>query len=190
MYFTPLHDLPVQRLTRHSRNFHHVLDILPAVVVVDRVGPQDWLVFVLESKVVQVLSTSRKSISTRLPVVSGHLNAALVAPQDIIDRFSIAIATSSRTAGKAFLATTIFFWPWIWPSQLLFQSNPTLLNDLESYPSPLVVLGFFHSHSLCQLAPWRVRDKQGNFVAPSSKPILLLGILFLLPFSFFLLCFS
>ena len=56
-YFDPLHDLPVQRLTRHSRNFHHVLDILPAVVVVDRVGPQDWLVFVLQSKVVQVLST-------------------------------------------------------------------------------------------------------------------------------------
>ena len=56
-YFDPLHDLPVQRLTRHSRNFHHILDVLPALVVVYRVGPQDWLVFVLQSKVVQVLST-------------------------------------------------------------------------------------------------------------------------------------
>ena len=40
---------PLQRFIVCSRKFHDVLDVLPAVVVVDKGGPRDTLVFVLQS---------------------------------------------------------------------------------------------------------------------------------------------
>ena len=40
---------PLQRFIVCSRKFHDVLDVLPAVVVVDKGGRQDTLVFVLQS---------------------------------------------------------------------------------------------------------------------------------------------
>ena len=69
----PLHDLPVQGVLEGPRHPHAVVDVLPALMVVDAVEPQHRLVLVTSFPVVEVLSSSGVAIPARLALVSGSI---------------------------------------------------------------------------------------------------------------------
>ena len=115
-YLDSLHDLSVQRLVVCSRHPHHVDHVLPAVMMLHWVGPQDGLFLVLGGLVVQVLLTSAEAIPTRLSFVGRHLDPTLLTPQEVCNRLTPTVATSSRIALEAFWTLTTLSSPQVWSS--------------------------------------------------------------------------
>ena len=68
-----LHDLPVEGVLEGPRHPHAVVHVLPALVMVDTVQPQNRLVLVTSFPVVEVLSSSGEAIPARLALVSGSI---------------------------------------------------------------------------------------------------------------------
>ena len=151
------------------------------------VGPQDGLFLVLGGLVVQVLLTLSEAIPTRLSFVGRHLDPTLLTPQEVCNRLTPTVATSSRTVWEAFWTLTTLSSPLqctglIFLKVVLKKFHPSLQSC--SYPPTLIV--FFHSHSLCQLPPRCMWNKKGDIIASFLEPAFLLGKLLPLSLIFFI----
>ena len=96
-----LHDLPVEGVLEGPGHPHAVVDVLPALMVVDTVQPQHRLVLVTSFPVVEVLSSSGVAIPARLALVGGDLLPTLVAPEGVGDGLFPAVATLLSSALEA-----------------------------------------------------------------------------------------
>ena len=85
----PLLQLPVQGVRVGARGPHPICHVLPALVVMKRVEPENRSLFISSVEQILMLETSRESIPARLPFVGAHLHSTLVAPQIITYTFSL-----------------------------------------------------------------------------------------------------
>ena len=64
-----LHDLPVEGVLKSPSHFHAVFDISPALMMMYTMQPEHRLFLVVGLQAIQVLNSSRISISARLAFV-------------------------------------------------------------------------------------------------------------------------
>ena len=84
----PLLQLPVQGIRVEACGPHPVGHVLPALVMVKRVEPENRPLFISGFEQVFMLATSCKSIPPSLTLVCGHFQSTFLAPQIITNKDS------------------------------------------------------------------------------------------------------
>ena len=107
------HQLAIQRLVVAFHHLHRIVDILAALVVMDRVQPKDRVVLVFCQQFLKVFSSSRVRISSCLSEIRCHIFTTFLADQSIDNPLSPALTPRPPSAWKTILTTTTFFRPWI-----------------------------------------------------------------------------
>ena len=97
----PLLQLPVQGVRVGPCGAHAEVDVHSAIVMVDRVEPQDRFFFIPCFQVFQVLTSSREAISANLTLVCTNLNSTFLTPQIIAHALSPTISSSLSSAWEA-----------------------------------------------------------------------------------------
>ena len=160
------HQLAIQRLVVAFHHLHRIVDILAALVVMDRVQPKDRVVLVFCQQFLKVFSSSRVRISSCLSEIRCHIFTTFLADQSIDNPLFPALTPAPPLHGKQ-----------SWQPQLSSDHGfdllskfskvtpPDLSHPLHSCPSPAAFLFLTN----CSYAPYRFLETALFHCPPPSR---------------------
>ena len=108
-----LHYLAIQRLPVASSHLHGVFNILPPLVVMKCMQPEDRIFLVFGNFLFKMFFTSWEAISSRFTKIGCHLLSTFLTIEGVGDPLSPAGAHLFSLTWETFSSATIFLRPWI-----------------------------------------------------------------------------